>query len=133
MSLMEATTAYKRGTPLRANSNAYREDIKQIRKASRPVAKAERLVRNRIDAKLTAKVDAMLLDLQGRKKRYCYDQAAAHQLEHLCSGPLDPHTQMPLWRELLLLTKDRPTDRHTFMSSARNILGQFNLRNSKIG
>ncbi len=126
-SIMEAAAAYKRGTPLRANSKAHQEDLAAIRNASRPLVKAEQLVKQRADAKLIAKVDAMLFDLQGRRKRYRYDQAAAQQLEHIWPTSFDPQTQMPLWRELLTLTKDRPTDRATFMGYAANILRQFNL------
>ena len=127
MSLMEAAAAYKRGTPLRANSKAHQDDLATIRKASRPTIKAEQLIKHRTDAVLVAKVDAMLFALQGRRKRYRYDQAAVQQLEHIWSAPFDPQTQVPLWRELLRLTKDRPTDRDTFMNLAKDILRQHNL------
>jgi len=126
---MAATAAYKRGTPLRANSKAHQEDLATIRKASRPAVKAEQLIKQRTDAELIAKVDAMLFDLQGRRKRYRYDQAAAQQLEHIWPSPFDPHTQMPLWRDLLWLTKKGPTDRDTFMGFAKAILCQFDLFN----
>lgn len=132
MTNMVAAAAYKRGTPLRANSKAHQADLDIIRRASRPLAKAEQLVKHRMDAKLIAKVDAMLFDLQGRRKRYRYDQAAAQQLEHIWPTPFDPQTQMPLWRELLGLTKDRPTDRATFMGYATNILRQLNLHEINI-
>lgn len=127
MSLMEAAAAYKRGSPLRANSKTHQEDLAVIHKASRPLDKAEWLVNHRTDAKLIAKVDAMLFELQGRKKRYRYDHAAAQNLEHIWPAPFDPQTQIPIWRELLLLTKERPTDRGTFMGFATDILRQFNL------
>ena len=132
MTNMVAEAAYKRGTTLRTNSKEYQEDLTAIRKASRPLAKAERLVKQRADAKLIAKVDAMLFDLQGRRKRYRYDQAATQQLEHIWPTPFDPQTQIPLWRELLLLTEDRPTDRATFMSMATDLLRQFNLHDINI-
>lgn len=132
MTNMVAAAAYKRGTPLRANSKAYQEDLDTIRRASRPLVKAEQLVNHRIDAKLIAKVDAMLFDLQGRRKRYRYDQAAAQQLEHIWPTPFDPQTQVPLWRELLRLTKLRPIDRATFMNHATDILRQHSLHDINI-
>lgn len=127
MSLMEAAAAYKRGTPLRANSKAHQDDLATIRKASRPVIKAEQLIKHRTDAALVAKVDAMLLELRGRRKRHCYDQEAAQELEHIWPGPFDPLTQIPLWRELLWRTKERPIDRETFMGFAKDILRQHNF------
>lgn len=127
MSLMEAAAAYKRGTPLSANSKAHREDLATIRKASRPVIKAERLVTKRTDEQLVAKVDAMLRELRGRRKRHYYDQEAAQQLQHIWSGPFDPQTQVPLWRELLWRTKERPIDCETFMRFATDILRQHDL------
>jgi len=130
MSLMEATAVYKRGTPLRANSTVHKEDLEAIRKASRPIDKAARLTKQRQEDRLVAQVDAMLFDLQGRKKRYRYDHAAAQQLEHIWQTPFDPVTQVPLWRELLMRTKDRPTNRETFIRLATDILRQFNLHNT---
>ncbi len=127
MSHMEAVSTYKRGTPLRANSNQHKEDLEVIRNASRPLEKADRLVNQRSEDKLIAQVDAMLFDLQGRKKRYNYNQAAAQQLEHLCQSPLDPHTQVPLWLHLLQLTNGKTVDRETFMASAVAILRQHDL------
>jgi hypothetical protein len=62
MSLMEAAAAYRRDTPLRANSKAQQDDLEVIRKASHPLVKAERLVKDQTDAKLIAEVDAMLFD-----------------------------------------------------------------------
>lgn len=127
MSLMEATAAYRTATPLRANSKAHQEDINTIRHASRPVETADRLVKRREREKILTQVDAMLFDLQGRRKRYSYNHAAAQQLEHLWPVPLDPLTQVPLWRDLLRITKERPVDRETFMGFAVSILRQFNL------
>lgn len=127
MSIMESVSTYRLGTPLRANSNQHKEDLDIIRNASRPIEKAERLVAQRHEDKLIAQVDAMLFDLQGRKKRYNYNQAAAQQLEHLTQSPLDPHTQVPLWLNLLRLTKGKTVDRETFMASAVAILRQYDL------
>lgn len=127
MSLMDATNAYKIATPLRSGGKDYREDLKEIREASRPLEKAESLVKQRQDAQLIAKVDAMLFDLQGRKKVYDYNNAAAQQLEHIWPTPFDPITQVPLWRDLLRMTNGRLIDRDTFMGFATNILRQFNL------
>lgn len=131
MSLMEAVAAYKRGTPLRANSKTHQADLETIRAASRPLDKAERLMKQRQEDQLIAQVDAMLFDLLGRKKRYSYDQSAAQQLEHVWPTPFDPVTQVPLWRELLRLTKDKPTDRATFMGFATNILRQSSLNDQE--
>ena len=127
MTIMEAVSTYQRGTPLRANSTDHLKDLDIIRNTSRPLDKAERLIAQRIKDKLIAQVDAMLFDLQGRKKRYKYNQAAAQQLEHLSHSPLDPTTQVPLWLHLLQLTKDKTVDRETFMASAEAILCQHDL------
>ena len=127
MSTMEAVTAYKRGTPLRSNSNQHKDDLAVIRRASRPMDRAERLITKRREEQIVSKVDAMLRDLQGRRKRYQYDQSAAMQLEHLTDVPFDPITQVPLWRELLSKTKGTTVDRDTFMSAAVSIFVQHDL------
>ncbi|WP_300017265.1 hypothetical protein [uncultured Roseobacter sp.] len=96
------------------------------------MAKAEHLISYRTTERITKEVDAMLFELQGRRKRYRYNNAAAQQLEHLVKGPLDPMTQLPLWIKLLRLTKELPTDRQTFMGLAMSILRQvstFSVKN----
>ena len=127
MSIMEASAVYRRGSPLRANSKAYQEDLKTIKNDSRPTKKAEQLVKQRNSEKIEETVTSMLRDLQGRRKRYRYDQSAACQLEHIVDHPLDPVTQVPIWRELLRITKERPTDRDTFMHYASAILSQHSF------
>ena len=58
---------------------------------------------------------------------YDYNQSAAQQLEHIWPNPFNPITQVPLWHELLRVTKGRLIDCDTFMGFATNILRQFNL------
>ncbi len=127
MSVMEAVSAYKRGTPLRANSKQHTEDLTVIRNASRPIEKADRLSAQRREEKIVSKIEAMLRELQGRRKRYRYDQNAATQIEKLWDGPLDPMTQVPLWVELLRKTKGKTVDHKTFIGTAIAILSQHKL------
>ncbi|WP_425091092.1 hypothetical protein [Tropicimonas sp. S265A] len=131
MSTSEPVALYKSGTPLRANSKQHKEDLRTIRAATRKMETAERLVRKRRDDRFVARVDAMLFELHGRRKRYPYDQTAALQLAYLVDQPLDPITQVPLWRELVALTKHSRVDRATFLKFARNILCQHSLYDKK--
>jgi hypothetical protein len=128
---IEAVTTYKAGSPLRANSKYYQADLVSIRKATRPVDTALKLLAQRREARIVAKVDNMLADLQGRRKRYVYNQTAAIGLMELWSGPLDPTTQLPIWRELLESTKGTQVTRRVFLDAATAILSQHNLYDPK--
>lgn len=130
MTHVEAITAYKNGSPLRTNSNSFKEDIATIRSARRPVEAADRLVKKRKEQSIHNQVKAMLFELQGRRKRYDYNSAAAQKLAHLWPSPLDPITQMPLWLELLKLTRGRSVSQETFLRFATDILCQHDLHNS---
>jgi hypothetical protein len=127
LAAIEAATTYKAGSPLRSNSKNYKDDLAAIRTASRPVDKALKLVAQRREARIVAKVDGMLADLQGKRKRYAYNQTAAIGLKELWAGPLDPTTQLPIWRELLESTKGTQVTRKVFLTAAFAILSQHSL------
>lgn len=69
----------------------------------------------------------MLRELQGRRKRYVYDQAAAIALEHVLDGPMDPTTQLPIWRDMIAATKGATMPKAEFMRRARAFLCKASL------
>lgn len=120
---------YQRSTPLHGRSAAHKADIASIEKSAVPMGLAEKLVAQRIAQAIDSKVEAMLREQQGRRKRYRYDQAAVIGIEHLVEGPPDPITQKPLWRRMLRATKGATMLKDDFMRGARAILCQTSLYN----
>ena len=133
MSKIEALSHYKKHTPVRAGSKIHAADIAAIRQASRPLDTASNLVGQRKEDRILARIDHMLVELQGKAKRYRYDQTAAIQLEHLQATPLDPITQAPIWRDLLCRTKGKTVTRKVFLDAALAILSQESLYTADIG
>src|SRR6056297_3087957 len=89
---------YRRACPLHGGSAAFKEDLAKIGSAKQPMSEAEKLVSRRRLESQDAQIESMLRDQQGRRKRYTYDQEAVTGIEHLLDQPMDPTTQIPIWR-----------------------------------
>ena len=122
-----AQKLYRTHTPLHGRSKDYAADLQIISESTSPMLKAETLLTYRRDEKITEKIEAMMRGLQGRRKRYTYNQDAVIALEHLVDGPLDPQTQQPIWIEMLGKTKGTTILKDEFMAGAKAILGQGSL------
>ena len=118
---------YQRATPLHGRSAAHKADVAAIEAAPQPMAHAEKLVAQRNDEITESRIEEMLRDQQGRRKRYAYNQSAVIGLEHLVDGPMDPTTQVPIWRQMLAATRGTTMPKDAFMKGARAILSQTNL------
>ena len=118
---------YSRHSPLHGASRQHKADLEVIAKASSPMLKADTLIAQRRDQKIDQRIDQMLSDLQGKRTRYRYDQSAVTQIEHLLDQPMDPQTQLPIWRDMLAATKGTTMPKADFMRGARAILSQFSL------
>lgn len=127
----DAKRHYKSNSPTHGSSTQSKADLEVISKSSQPMTKAETLIERRRMEQIAHKVDDMLADLQGRKTGFGYNQSAAQQLEHLSQSPLDPITQMPIWLDLLRLTKGTTVSRSTFMQYAQRILCQHSLYDAR--
>lgn len=127
ITIAAAERFYRRACPLHGRSKVFKEDIDTIGKASQPMSMAERLVTQRLAEITEAKIETMLRDQQGRRKRYLYNQRAVIGIEHILNGPMDPTTQLPIWREMLAMTKGSTIPKDDFMRMARAILCQVNL------
>jgi hypothetical protein len=125
----EAKRLYKRQAPTHGRSKQHKEDLETISKASSPVAKAETLIAQRRTHSIDKRIEEMLQDHQGpRRKRYTYNQEAVIGLEHLVDGPLDPITQHPIWQGMLTKTaKGATLSKPEFYSGARSILKQKSM------
>lgn len=122
-----AARFYHRASPLHGRSTASKADLAEIANATQPMAQAEKLVAQRHREIIEIKIEAMLREHQGRRKRYAYNQEAVIGIEHLIDGPLDPNTQMPIWREMLAVTKGKTMLKADFMRGAYTILSQPSL------
>lgn len=118
---------YRRHSPLHGRTTLHSEDLAAIKAASQPIAKAEALITQRRDEMIDQRIDGILREHQGQRKRYQYNQEAVMGLEHLVDGPLDPHTQQPLWSSMLRSTKGTTIPRDEFLRGARAILAQTSL------
>ena len=116
---------YRKHSPLRAGSKAHTADLEAISRASSPMLKADTLITQRTDQRLDQKIEDMLTDLQGKRSRHRYDQGAVAQIEHVLDGPMDPTTQLPIWRRMLAATKGTTMPKADFMRGARAILRQI--------
>ena len=124
----KAERHYKQSSPLTGRHKARKVDLKEIAASNRPIDKAASLIKQRKIEAADNSIEDMLKDLQGTKrKRYAYDQEAVIALEHLVTGQLDPQTQEPLWRDMLLRSRDGNLSKAEFYRDARTILIQHNL------
>ena len=120
----DAERFYRRETPLHGRSNDHRADLASIAKAAKPLAHAEKLVTQRNQEVADTMIETMLREQQGRRKRYIYNQAAVIGIEHLLDHPMDPQTQFPIWRSMLMVTKGTTMPKAEFVKNARAILCQ---------
>lgn len=118
---------YRRATPLHGRNAGHKADLVEIADAKNPMTKAEKLVAQRKTEAIEGKVERMLREQRGRRKRYRYDQEAVIGIEHLIDGPMDPHSQLPIWQEMLRATKGTTMPKADFMRGARAILAQTSL------
>ena len=123
----KAQRHYKRHSPLHGASNLHKADMAAIKGATSPILKADTMIAQRRDELLDQGITDMLVEMQGKRSRYRYDQEAVIGLEHLVDGPLDPHTQAHIWRRMLEATKGKTMPKAEFLMGARAILSQTSL------
>lgn len=125
----DAKRHYQKHSPLHGRTRQHKADLDEIAKASAPMTKAEYLVAKRRDEVIDRKIDEMLTRLQGQRTRHRYDQSAVIALEHLTDEPFDPHTQMPIWRDMLRRSKSTTLPKAEFYRDARSIFVQHSMFN----
>lgn len=125
----DAKRHYQRHTPLHGRTRQHKADLDAISKSSSPMTKAENLINKRRDEVIDRKIDEMLSRLQGRRTRHRYDQTAVIALEHLTDDPLDPNTQLPIWRDMLRRSKGTTLTKAEFYRDARSIFQQHSMFN----
>ncbi len=125
----DAKRHYQKHTPLHGRTRQHKADLDTIAKASAPMPKAENLIAKRRDEVIDRKIEEMLTRLQGRRNRHIYDQSAVIALEHLTDEPLDPHAQMPIWRDMLRRSKGTTLSKAEFYRDARSIFMQHSMFN----
>ncbi len=125
----DAKRHYQKHTPLHGRTRQHKADLDAIAKASAPMTKAENMVSKRRDEVIDRKIDDMLTRLQGRRSRHRYDQSAVIALEHLTDEPLDPNTQLPIWRDMLRRSKGTTLGKAEFFRDARAIFQQHSMFN----
>ena len=90
--------------------------------------KATTLAAQRKADRIDEIIYSALTDAFGQKKRHKFNQEAVILIEHMVGGPLDPHTQMTLWRAGLEATKDGGIlSKDNYFTLARSILVQDSL------
>lgn len=127
LTIGDAQRHYKTHTPLHGRSKDHAADLEVISEAPSPLDKAKALVTKRCNEAIDKKIMAMMTELQGRRKRYRYDQSAVMQLEHLERHPFDPQTQAPIWREMIRQSKGVVLSKEEFLKGARAIFRQPSL------
>ncbi|MCA0906065.1 hypothetical protein LCM27_06605 [Ruegeria marisrubri] len=125
----DARRHYQKHTPLHGRTRQHKADLHAISKSSTPMTKADSLITKRRDEVIDRKIDEMLTRLQGRRTRHRYDQSAVIALEHLTEEPFDPHTQLPIWRDMLRRSKGTTLPKAEFYRDARSIFQQFSMFN----
>lgn len=125
----DAKRHYQKYTPLHGRTRQHKADLEVISKAAAPMTKAETLIGKRRDEVIDRKIEEMLARLQGRRTRHRYDQSAVIALEHLTDHPLDPNTQLPIWRDMLLRSKGTTLSKVEFYRDARSIFVQHSMFN----
>lgn len=129
LTIGDAKRHYQKQTPLHGRTRQHKADLDAIAKASAPMTKAENLIVKRRDDVIDRKIEEMLTRLQGKRTRHRYDQPAVIALEHLTDEPLDPHTQMPLWQDMLRRSKGTTLPKMDFYRDARAIFQQHSMFN----
>ena len=124
ITISAAKRHYKKNSPLHGSSRQNKADLETISKSSQPNTKADALITQRRADIIDRKVDAMLIDQQGPRTRFMYDQSAVFGLEHLVDGPLDPVTQVPMWHDMIRHSRSTTLTKTDFMAGARAILCQ---------
>lgn len=104
---------YKSTTPLRSSDRWYKADVKAVLASSHKVELTDKLLAKRQADHFADRIDRMISEMTGLRNpaKHRYDNRATQQLEHLQDHPLDPTTQVPLWRELLAATKGTTVSR----------------------
>lgn len=125
----DAKRHYQKHTPLHGRTRQHTADLDAISKSSNPMTKADSLIAKRRDEVIDRKIDEMLTRLQGQRTRHRYDQSAVIALEHLTEEPLDPHTQLPIWRDMLRRSKGTTLPKAEFYRDARSIFMQHSMFN----
>lgn len=120
----KAKRHYAAHTPLHGRSRQHKADLAAIEKASSPMLKADSLIIQRRDEQIDRKIEDMLIEHQGKRTRFKYNQEAVIGIEHLVNGPLDPNTQVPIWRDMLRRSKGTTLTKDEFYRGARAILCQ---------
>lgn len=128
---LTAQKHYRKHTPLRSGGKQHKADLEVISKASSPMSKADNLISQRKIDVIDRRIEDMLDDIQGKRSRRIFNQEAVIALEHLLDQPMDPITQMPIWRQMLAATKGTTTSRSEYMRNARAILRQHSLYDPK--
>ncbi|WP_171125585.1 hypothetical protein [Ruegeria sp. HKCCA4707] len=132
LTIGDAKRHYQKHTPLHGRTRQHKADRDAIAKASVPMTKAENLIAKRRDEVIDRKIEEMLTRLQGRRTRHRYDQSAVIALEHLTDDPLDPNTQLPIWRDMLHRSKGTTLSKTEFYRDARAIFQQHSMFNPAV-
>jgi len=124
MSKYEAINRYKDLSPLHGRSKVFKADIESIKKSSNPGSVCDKLLKKREREQVEGMVQDMMVGLYGRKKRYRYTQEAVIAIEHILEGPMDPHTQIPIWKRMLKKTYKSHMGKEDFIRDFQDIVLQ---------
>ena len=124
MDKYEAISRYKRLSPVHGRSKVFKEDVNSIKRSSSPISVCDKLLKKRNKEYVEGMVQGLMVSLYGRKKRYKYGQEAVIAIEHILDKPMDPHTQLPLWIDMLKKTKNSHLGKEEFVRGFHDIVLQ---------